>query len=126
MTAGGSGPDQKSILTRATTNAVGRAGHEIDMAATILFLAGRGGTFYTAQTLFPDGGELFRSKMAGFTLTRLQARPSLKQHLSSDPYYKALRWKCRVSGLAVEKGEQASLQFTAIGCIASQEIDISC
>ncbi|KAL9014399.1 MAG: hypothetical protein Q9173_000947 [Seirophora scorigena] len=57
MTAGGSGPDQKSKLTRAVTNAVGRAGHEIDMAATILFLAGRGGTFYTAQTLFPDGGE---------------------------------------------------------------------
>ena len=56
MTAGGSGPDQKSKLTRAVTNAVGRAGHEIDMAATILFLAGRGGTFYTAQTLLPDGG----------------------------------------------------------------------
>ncbi|KAL8950436.1 MAG: hypothetical protein Q9222_003530 [Ikaeria aurantiellina] len=53
----GSGPDQKSKLTRAVTNAVGRPGHEIDMAATILLLAGRGGTFYTAQTLFPDGGE---------------------------------------------------------------------
>lgn len=60
MTAGGSGPDQKSELTRAVTNAAGRAGHEVDMAATILFLAGRGGTFYTAQTLFPDGGELSR------------------------------------------------------------------
>lgn len=60
MTAGSSGPDQKSTLSRAVTNAVGRAGHEIDMAATMLFLAGRGGTFYTAQTLFPDGGELSR------------------------------------------------------------------
>ncbi|KAL8801952.1 MAG: hypothetical protein Q9182_004133 [Xanthomendoza sp. 2 TL-2023] len=57
MTAGSSGPDQKSTLARAVTNAAGRAGHEIDMAATILFLTGRGGTFYTAQTLFPDGGE---------------------------------------------------------------------
>lgn len=64
MTAGGSGPDQKSTLTRAVTNAAGRAGHEIDMAATILFLAGRGGTFYTAQTLFPDGGELSRREVA--------------------------------------------------------------
>ncbi|KAL8685885.1 MAG: hypothetical protein Q9224_005628, partial [Gallowayella concinna] len=55
MTAGSSGPDQKSTLARVVANAAGRAGHEIDMAATILFLAGRGGTFYTAQTLFPDG-----------------------------------------------------------------------
>lgn len=85
MTAGGSGPDQKSKLTRAVTNAAGRAGHEIDMAATILFLAGRGGTFYTAQTLFPDGGELSRRKLAGLILTRVQARLSLKQRLSKRP-----------------------------------------
>lgn len=59
MTTGSSGPDQKSTLTREASNVSGRAGQETDMAATISFLAGRGGVFYNDQFLFPDGGELF-------------------------------------------------------------------
>lgn len=34
----------------------GRYGTDSDMAATILFLAGRGGTFYNEQIVYPDGG----------------------------------------------------------------------
>jgi NAD(P)-dependent dehydrogenase (short-subunit alcohol dehydrogenase family) len=83
MTAGGSGPDQKSVLTRAVTNAAGRAGHEIDMAATILLLAGRGGTFYTGQILFPDGGKLSGRKVAGFQ-TDTRAGETLIEAASSN------------------------------------------
>lgn len=34
----------------------GRPGHDSDMAACILFLAGPGGLFLNAQVLYPDGG----------------------------------------------------------------------
>lgn len=48
---------QKSIPdTYASTNPAGRKGTDADMAATILFLAGRGGAFYNCQVLYPDGG----------------------------------------------------------------------
>jgi len=57
MTAGSSGPDQKSTLVRAPSNAAGRAGRESDIGATVLLLASIGGSFYNHQTLFPDGGE---------------------------------------------------------------------
>ncbi|KAK8041666.1 hypothetical protein PG993_006189 [Apiospora rasikravindrae] len=43
MTAGKSGADNKSTLETKPTNPAGRLGEESDMAATILFLAGRGG-----------------------------------------------------------------------------------
>jgi hypothetical protein len=33
-----------------------RKGMDTDMAATILFLAGKGGVFYNEQILYPDGG----------------------------------------------------------------------
>lgn len=56
MTTGGSGEDQKSQLTSEASNPAGRYGHDSDMAATILFLAGPGGLFYNEQLLFPDGG----------------------------------------------------------------------
>ena len=60
MTAGASGADQKSKLEQmAMPNVAGRPGHETDMAATILLLAGRGGSFYYNQILHPDGGEPF-------------------------------------------------------------------
>lgn len=39
------------ILTRY------RKGEQSDMAATILFLAGKGGVFYNEQILYPDGGK---------------------------------------------------------------------
>lgn len=75
MTTGSSGPDQKSTMNRPVMNAArtlyfalliikllilaytGRPGQETDIAATILFLASVGGTFYNHQILFPDGGE---------------------------------------------------------------------
>jgi NAD(P)-dependent dehydrogenase (short-subunit alcohol dehydrogenase family) len=58
MTAGSSGDDNKSQLDMKPSNPAGRFGLEGDMAATILFLAGRGGVFYNEQILYPDGGTL--------------------------------------------------------------------
>jgi len=56
MTAGSSGDDNKSELDMKSTNPAGRKGHDSDMAATILFLAGKGGVFYNEQIMYPDGG----------------------------------------------------------------------
>lgn len=56
MTAGSSDENQKSQLDPSSSNPAGRKGADQDMAATILFLAGKGGTFYNHQVLYPDGG----------------------------------------------------------------------
>lgn len=56
MTAGSSGDDQKSKLDMELSNPAGRTGHDSDMAATILFLAGPGGLYYNSAILMPDGG----------------------------------------------------------------------
>ncbi|KAG9700354.1 short chain dehydrogenase/reductase, partial [Aureobasidium melanogenum] len=56
MTAGSSGDDNKSKLDMKPSNPAGRFGFDSDMAATILFLAGRGGVFYNEQIMYPDGG----------------------------------------------------------------------
>lgn len=56
MTAGSSGEDNKSEISSSSSNPAGRPGHDSDMAATILFLAGPGGVFYNHQILYPDGG----------------------------------------------------------------------
>ncbi|RYP72362.1 hypothetical protein DL769_004471 [Monosporascus sp. CRB-8-3] len=61
MTAGSSGEDNKSKLDMKASNPAGRFGHDSDMAATILFLAGKGGLFYNGQILTPDGGKTLRS-----------------------------------------------------------------
>ena len=59
MTAGSSGEDQKSKLDASgMSNPAKRTGHDSDMAACILFLAGPGGLFMNSQVLYPDGGEL--------------------------------------------------------------------
>jgi len=56
MTGGSSGDDNKTKLEMEMSNPAGRTGHDSDMAATILFLAGKGGVFYNEQILYPDGG----------------------------------------------------------------------
>lgn len=56
MTAGESGEDNKSNLDMQPSNPAGRTGHDTDMAATILFLAGKSGLFYNEQIMYPDGG----------------------------------------------------------------------
>ncbi|KAF2085613.1 NAD(P)-binding protein [Saccharata proteae CBS 121410] len=56
MTTGGSNEDNKSEMDMSSTNPAGRKGHDSDMAATILFLAGKGGVFYNEQIMYPDGG----------------------------------------------------------------------
>lgn len=56
MTAGSSGEDNKSKLDMEPSNPAKRPGHDTDMAATVLFLAGPGGVFYNEQFMFPDGG----------------------------------------------------------------------
>jgi NAD(P)-dependent dehydrogenase (short-subunit alcohol dehydrogenase family) len=56
MTAGKSDEKNKSELDMKSYNPAGRKGHDSDMAATILFLAGKGGVFYNEQILYPDGG----------------------------------------------------------------------
>lgn len=77
MTAGKSGEDQKSKLDMEMSNpagniplppgtllgwvdlcGTGRTGHDSDMAACILFLAGPGGLFMNGQVLYPDGGNI--------------------------------------------------------------------
>ena len=68
MTAGASGADQKSKLEKmAMPNVAGRPGHETDMAATILLLAGRSGSYYYNQILYPDGGERSRQNCCDLT-----------------------------------------------------------
>ena len=57
MTAGKSEGDNKSTLDVESSNPAGRTGHDSDMAATILFLAGKSGLFYNEQILYPDGGK---------------------------------------------------------------------
>lgn len=39
------------------SNSSGRSGHETDMGACILLLAGQAGTFLNEQVIYPDGGE---------------------------------------------------------------------
>ncbi|KAG5756449.1 hypothetical protein H9Q70_001005 [Fusarium xylarioides] len=56
MTTGESDEDNKSNIDKKMTNPAGRPGHDTDMAATILFLAGKGGLFYNGQIVYPDGG----------------------------------------------------------------------
>ena len=47
------------LFQRATADTgIGRTGHDSDMAACTLFLAGPGGLFLNAQVLYPDGGKL--------------------------------------------------------------------
>lgn len=57
MTTGESDENNKSELSTKLGNPAGRGGHDSDMAATILFLAGKGGLFYNEAILHPDGGE---------------------------------------------------------------------
>ncbi|EWY87734.1 hypothetical protein FOYG_09131 [Fusarium oxysporum NRRL 32931] len=56
MTTGESDEGNKSDIDKKMTNPAGRPGHDTDMAATILFLAGKGGLFYNGQIVYPDGG----------------------------------------------------------------------
>lgn len=56
MTGGSSNEFNKSEMDPSSSNPAGRKGLESDMAATILFLAGKGGLFYNEQILYPDGG----------------------------------------------------------------------
>ncbi|KAF5252707.1 hypothetical protein FANTH_2334 [Fusarium anthophilum] len=56
MTTGESDEGNKSNIDKKMTNLAGRPGHDTDMAATILFLAGKGGLFYNGQIVYPDGG----------------------------------------------------------------------
>lgn len=57
MTTNDSGEDNKSTLDQKLGNPAERPGHDSDMAASILFLAGKGGIFYNEQILYPDGGQ---------------------------------------------------------------------
>lgn len=58
MTADSSGDDQKSKLGMQMSNPAQRTGHDSDMVACILFLAGPGGLFMNGQVLYPEGGNL--------------------------------------------------------------------
>jgi len=57
MTAGSSGDDNKSNLDMSMSNPARRTGHDSDIAACRLFLAGPGGLFMNSQVLYPDGGK---------------------------------------------------------------------
>lgn len=63
MTTGESDSDNKSRLTSEASNPAGRYGADTDMAATILFLASKGGTYYNDQIMYPDGGKFADCEM---------------------------------------------------------------
>jgi len=56
MTTGKSNEGNKSKIEKKMSNPAGRPGNDSDMAATILFLVGKGGLFYNGQIVYPDGG----------------------------------------------------------------------
>ena len=59
MTAGESDENNKSELPNSGKGLPAkRTGKDEDMAASILFLAGRSGVFYNGQIIHPDGGAL--------------------------------------------------------------------
>lgn len=55
MTVGSSDKDNKSSTDMKSENPAGRKGKDSDMAATILFLVGKGGVFFNEQIMYPDG-----------------------------------------------------------------------
>lgn len=57
MTTGESDESNKSNIDKKMTNPAWRPGHDTDMAATILFLAGKVDLFYNGQIVYPDGGK---------------------------------------------------------------------
>jgi NAD(P)-dependent dehydrogenase (short-subunit alcohol dehydrogenase family) len=61
MTAGESNEHQKSSLDSEASNPAGRYGHDTDMRAALLFLAGPSGTFLNGQVIYPDGGNILVS-----------------------------------------------------------------
>ncbi|OAG11708.1 uncharacterized protein CC84DRAFT_1107419 [Paraphaeosphaeria sporulosa] len=52
--------NNKSNLKTEMSNPAGRPNSDIDVAASIVFLAGPGGVFYNEQILFPDGASCSR------------------------------------------------------------------
>ncbi|KAK5456229.1 hypothetical protein LTS15_005548 [Exophiala xenobiotica] len=58
MTTGESDETQKSELSSGMSNPAGRGGGDADMAATILYLVGKGGLFLNNQLIHPEGGQL--------------------------------------------------------------------
>jgi len=58
MTTGDSDDTQKSELSSKLSNPSGRGGGDADMAATILYLVGKGGLFLNNQLIHPEGGQL--------------------------------------------------------------------
>ncbi len=57
MTAGSSNENNMSQLNESGSNVTGRPGHDTDMAACILLLAGPGGVSLNVQIIHPDGGK---------------------------------------------------------------------
>ena len=82
MTAGSSGDDQKSKLDMSMSNPAQRTGHDSDMAACILLLAGPGGLFLNGQVLYPDGGESAFELCLSIYL-RLTMLMKYRQHLGA-------------------------------------------
>ncbi|CAF3560163.1 unnamed protein product [Fusarium graminearum] len=69
MTTGESDEGNKSKIETKSYNPAGRPGHDTDMAATILFLVGKGGLFYNGQIVYPDGGKFVLKIRAHMALT---------------------------------------------------------
>lgn len=69
MTTGESDEGNKSKIEKKSYNPAGRPGHDTDMAATILFLVGKGGLFYNGQIVYPDGGKFVLKTRAHMALT---------------------------------------------------------
>lgn len=74
MTGETSGEDNKTELDMESGNPAGRKGHDTDMGATILFLAGKGGVFYNEQIMYPDGLVLPTEQHSGTISDRIQRK----------------------------------------------------
>ena len=61
MTTGSSDEDNKSTIDMTSTNPAGRKGKDTDMAATIIFLASKGGVFVNEQILYIDGQVIYQN-----------------------------------------------------------------
>lgn len=64
MTTGKSDDSMKSEMSSEASNPSGRYGHETDVGACVLFLAGPASGFLNGQVVYPDGGNILMSPAA--------------------------------------------------------------
>jgi hypothetical protein len=90
-------------LSGSSSNPAGRPGHDTDMGACILYLAGPGGVFLNGQIIYPDGG--------GFSL-----RVSFKPWCSSVRLTNVLWQECSSRNPQPCKGKAFEIRLSLAPC----------